>query len=193
MLDASVIGSLRQSRRRFAQIENTFDGSQYWVIVGNDEVAGSSPASGSRCRGSLRGRARSFPVRFLSVGISECRSTALVIPPHWSFLSIRLLDAIDIDFLHLHHRLHDVFGLGRIFVVEIIEKNRRADLLGDAKFVRQPAASDFLAAGRKFVPERVHLLLIFAIYEQGNRQRKFVFWAAIERDESLSLKLERNG
>ena len=47
MLDASVIGSLRHSRRRFAQIENTFDGSQDWVIVDNDGVAGSSPASGS--------------------------------------------------------------------------------------------------------------------------------------------------
>ena len=47
MLDASVIGSLRHSRRKFAQIENTFDGSQDWVIADNDEVAGSSPASGS--------------------------------------------------------------------------------------------------------------------------------------------------
>ena len=47
MLDASVIGSLRHSRRRFGQIENTFDGSQDWVIADNDEVAGSSPASGS--------------------------------------------------------------------------------------------------------------------------------------------------
>ena len=47
MLDASVIGSLRYSQRRFAQIEIIFDGSQDWVIVDNDEVAGSSPASGS--------------------------------------------------------------------------------------------------------------------------------------------------
>ena len=47
MLDASVIGSLRHSRRKFAQIENNFDGSQDWVIVDNDGVAGSSPASGS--------------------------------------------------------------------------------------------------------------------------------------------------
>ena len=29
-----------------------FDGSKDWVIVDNDEVAGSSPASGSKCRGS---------------------------------------------------------------------------------------------------------------------------------------------
>ena len=29
-----------------------FDGSQDWVIAQNDVVAGSSPASGSRCRGS---------------------------------------------------------------------------------------------------------------------------------------------
>src|SRR6266446_3484093 len=31
---------------------SNFDGSQDWVIVDNDEVAGSSPASGSKCRGS---------------------------------------------------------------------------------------------------------------------------------------------
>jgi len=29
-----------------------FDGSQDWVIVDNDAVAGSNPASGSRCRSS---------------------------------------------------------------------------------------------------------------------------------------------
>jgi len=100
---------------------------------------------------------------------------------------------MDVDFLHLHHRLHDVFRLRRILVVKIIEENRWGDLPSDAKSVRQPAAGDFLAAGRKFLPERVHFLLILAIDQQGNRQRKLVFRAAVERDESLSLKLERNG
>jgi hypothetical protein len=33
MLEASVIGSPRHSRRRFAHIENIFDGSQDWVII----------------------------------------------------------------------------------------------------------------------------------------------------------------
>jgi hypothetical protein len=33
MLDASVIGSPRHSRRKCAQIEDTFDGSQDWVIA----------------------------------------------------------------------------------------------------------------------------------------------------------------
>ena len=47
MLDASVIGSLRHYRRRLAQIENVFDGSQDWAIAGNNEVANSGPASGS--------------------------------------------------------------------------------------------------------------------------------------------------
>ena len=45
---ASAIGSLAAlSAQILAQIENNFDGSQDWVIVDNDEVAGSSPASGS--------------------------------------------------------------------------------------------------------------------------------------------------
>ena len=43
-----------------------FDGSQDWVIVYNDEVAGSSPAYGPRCRGSSVVE-HVFPVRFLSV------------------------------------------------------------------------------------------------------------------------------
>jgi len=36
----------------FAILKQDFDGSQDWVIVDNDAVAGSSPASGTRCRGS---------------------------------------------------------------------------------------------------------------------------------------------
>ena len=60
---------------------------------------------------------------------------------------MRLLDAIDVDFLHLHHRLHDVLRLRRILVVDVIEENSGSDLPRDAKFVRQPAASNFLAAG----------------------------------------------
>jgi len=31
---------------------NIFDGSQDWVIAHNDVVAGSNPASGTKCRGS---------------------------------------------------------------------------------------------------------------------------------------------
>src|SRR6266567_8466817 len=37
--------------RLVTPISPDFDGSQDWVIVDNDEVAGSSPASGSKCRG----------------------------------------------------------------------------------------------------------------------------------------------
>ena len=44
----SSVGSLRSALCDL----NTFDGSQDWVIAHNDEVAGSSPASGSKCRGS---------------------------------------------------------------------------------------------------------------------------------------------
>jgi len=36
----------------FAILKQDFDGSQDWVVVHNDVVAGSNPASGSRCRGS---------------------------------------------------------------------------------------------------------------------------------------------
>jgi hypothetical protein len=43
MLDANVIGSRGRYQRRCARIEYIFDGSQDWVIVDNDAVAGSSP------------------------------------------------------------------------------------------------------------------------------------------------------
>ncbi len=103
--------------------------------------AGSNPASGFICRGSSVGE------RVHSQFVSYPSAFLLAAPLRLSFLSIRLLDAIDVDFLHLHHRLHDVFRLRRIFVVKIIEENRGADLPGDAEFVSQPAAGDFLAAG----------------------------------------------
>src|SRR6266545_5644721 len=49
-----------------------FDGSQDWVIVHNDVVAGSSPASGTKCRSSSVVE-HVFPVRFLSVVFSAGR------------------------------------------------------------------------------------------------------------------------
>ena len=57
---------------------SNFDGSQDWVIVHNDVVAGSSPASGSRCRGSSVVE-HVFPVRFLSVAISAGRRLWVII------------------------------------------------------------------------------------------------------------------
>ena len=60
-----------------------------------------------------------------------------------SFLSICLLDAIDVDFLHLHHRLHDVSRLGRIFVIKIIEQNRGADLPGNAGICQSASRKRF--------------------------------------------------
>ena len=43
-----------------------FDGSQDWVIVHHDVVAGSSPGSGTKCRSSSVVE-HVFPVRFFSV------------------------------------------------------------------------------------------------------------------------------
>jgi hypothetical protein len=77
-------------------------------------VAGSSPAPGSRCRGSsVVEHANSQFVSYPSVFYFQRRPR--------SFFSIRLLDSIDVDLLHLHHRLNNVFRLRRIFVVKIIE------------------------------------------------------------------------
>src|SRR5205823_4190140 len=53
-------------------ILNFNDGSQDWVIAHNDEVAGSSPASGTKRRSSSVVE-HVFPVRLLSVGFSAWR------------------------------------------------------------------------------------------------------------------------
>ena len=104
-----------------------------------------SQVGAQRCSSADAGTLRHAPI-----GANAAGYPSIFLPatrPHRSFLSIRLLEAIDVDFLHLHHRLHDVFRLRRIFVVKIIEKNRGGDLPGDAEFVSQPAAGEFLAAG----------------------------------------------
>ena len=57
-----------------------FDGSQDWVIAHNDVVAGSSPASGTKCRSSSVVE-HVFPVRFLSVVISAGRRLWVLVNP----------------------------------------------------------------------------------------------------------------
>ena len=60
---------------------NTFDGSQDWVIVHKRVVAGSSPASGSRCRGSsVVEHVNSQFVSYPSVFIAGRRLWVLVNP-----------------------------------------------------------------------------------------------------------------
>src|SRR5438309_6813948 len=57
-----------------------FDGSQDWVIVHNDVVAGSSPASGTTCRSSSVVE-HVFPVHFLSVVFSAGRRLWVLVNP----------------------------------------------------------------------------------------------------------------
>ena len=57
-----------------------FDGSQDWVIVHHDVVAGSSPASGTKCRSSSVVE-HVFPVRLLSVGFSAGRRLWVLVDP----------------------------------------------------------------------------------------------------------------
>ena len=67
-------------------LRSIFDGSQDWVIAHNDVVAGSSPASGSRCRGSSVVEPV-FPVRFLSVVFSAGRRSWVIEIVGWRFES----------------------------------------------------------------------------------------------------------
>ena len=60
--------------------QTIFDGSQDWVIAHNDVVAGSSPASGTKCRSSSAVE-HVFPVRFLSVVFSAGRRLWVIVNP----------------------------------------------------------------------------------------------------------------
>jgi len=60
--------------RLVTPISPFFDGSQDWVIVDNDEVTDSSPASGSSCRGSSAVECvipSSFFIRRFSISTSQ--------------------------------------------------------------------------------------------------------------------------
>src|SRR5438128_660164 len=68
-----------------------FDGSQDWVIAHNDVVAGSSPASGTKCRSSSGGRARNSQfVSYPSV-LSAGRRLWIIGTVSWRFKSALLL------------------------------------------------------------------------------------------------------
>ena len=74
---------VQKHRSRLLSILNPqsiFDGSQDWVIVHHDVVAGSSPASGTKCRSSSVVE-HVFPVRFLSVGFSAGRRLWVLVNP----------------------------------------------------------------------------------------------------------------
>ena len=71
---------LLRPTRSLARLPFIFDGSQDWVIAHNDVVAGSNPASGTKCRSSSVVE-HVFPVRLLYVGLSAGRRLWVLVDP----------------------------------------------------------------------------------------------------------------
>ena len=61
-----------------------------------------------------------------------------------------------------------------------------------AEPVLEPAALDFLAAGRELVPEVVDLFLVLAVHHERDRLRELEHRTAVQRRELLSVELERH-
>src|SRR5881394_419656 len=103
---------------------------------------------------------------------------------------VGLLQAVDVELLHLHHGLHDPVRLFRILVSQELAEHGGNDLPRDAELVLEPAALVFGSTGGQLLPQLVHFLLRLAVHEQGYRRRELELRAAVQGVEVLPLELE---
>src|SRR2546423_137949 len=106
---------------------------------------------------------------------------------------VGLLQALDVELLHLHHRLHDPGRLFRILVPQELAQHGGHDLPRHAELVLEPAALVLRSAAGQLLPQLVHLLLRLTVHEQRYRRREFELGAAVQGVEVLALELERAG
>src|SRR6476620_4631621 len=133
--------------------------------------------------GSETSNTRSF-----SCGYSSNRSCARIQSP-----LISIFQRLDIDLLHLKHRLHHASGFLLIAIVQHIDQHSWGDLPRKTKFVPEPAARRFLATVcGEFLPKIIHFLLRFAVYDEGHRFIEFEKRPAVKSDELLSFDFEFN-
>src|SRR5688572_23788631 len=93
---------------------------------------------------------------------------------------VRALECGDVDFRHLHHRLHHAAGLHGVLVTHELAECRRNDLPRETELVLEPAALALRAAFAELLPERVDLLLRLAVDEHGDGLVELEVRAAVE-------------
>src|SRR6266487_784920 len=102
-----------------------------------------------------------------------------------------LLQALDVDLLHLQHRLHGRIRLLGILVAHQFAEDGGNDLPGHAILVLEPTALLVCFARGEFPPQIVHFLLRLTVHEQRDRGCELVLGTAVQRIELLPLELER--
>ena len=110
-----------------------------------------------------------------------------------SFPAVSSLQFWNFDLLHLKHRFHDSFRFFGILVVQHVDQHSWGDLPRKTKFVLEPAARRFLATVcGEFLPEIIHFLLRFAVYDEGDGFIEFEKRPAVKSDELLAFDFEFN-
>ena len=104
-----------------------------------------------------------------------------------------LLQRGDVELLHLQEGGHDAARFFRVAIQHHVQQRERNDLPRQAEFIFQPAAGAFLPVFAQRIPIIVDLVLRIAIDLERDRLVELEMRAAIERDEGLSVELERNG
>src|SRR5215470_11331280 len=103
---------------------------------------------------------------------------------------VRLLQACNVNLVHLEHRLHHSLGFCRVRIAHQLHQRHRDDLPRQPIFISEPPATILTAPIRKLFPEFVDLRLSFATHKQRNGRRKVELRPTIERREFLSFKGE---
>src|SRR6185436_5890199 len=105
----------------------------------------------------------------------------------------RLLNALDVELLHLHHGLHDALDLLLITVCEQFHQHLRRDLPKQSKLVLEPAAFNLLTTFGKFLPKVVDFLLRLTMNDERHGLGEFELRPTIEGGELLTVELEGYG
>ena len=106
--------------------------------------------------------------RWFDLALDNPRSSAFIggLASRILMLLVGLFQFLDVDLVHLKHGLHDALGFLRVFVAQHFTKSGGDDLPGEAVFVFEPAASGFLAAGGKLLPQLIDFFLRVAVHEK---------------------------
>jgi len=98
-------------------------------------------------------------------------------------IAMGILQCLDIDFPHLHHRLGDAIRFFLIFVAHQFHQNRGDDLPGKIEFFRHPTARHRFTSLGKFISKMVDHGLGLAIDQETDSWREFELRSPVQRGE----------